>query len=79
MDNMQTQNVRFIKWCNVALALQNVTVLTYLPSIDFIPPPVYFVGVLNHHCQILIDVVKLSDKYNKAIRLNFCVFYFYTM
>ena len=26
LDNMQTQNVRFIKWCNVGL--QNVTVLT---------------------------------------------------
>ena len=54
LDNMQTQNVRFIKWCNVGLALQNGTVL---PSIDFIPPPVHFFGVLNDHCQILIDVV----------------------
>ena len=76
-DNMQTQNVRFIKWCNVGLALQNVTVLTYLPSIDFIPPPVYFVGALNDHCQILIDVFMLSDKHNKAIRLNLSVLYFY--
>ena len=57
LDDTQTQNVRFIKWCNVGLALQNVTVLTYLPSIDFIPLPVYFVGVLSDHCQILIDVV----------------------
>ena len=53
--------------------------INYLPSIDFIPPPVYFVGVLNDHCQILIDAVQLSDKHNKAIRLNFCVFYFYTV
>ena len=71
LDNMQTQNVRFIKWCNMSLALQNVTVL---PSIDSIPPPVYFVGVLNDPCQILIDAVQLSDKHNKAIHLNFCVF-----
>ena len=63
LDNMQTQNVR----------------LTYLPSIDFIPLPVYFVGVLNDYCQILIDVVQLSDKHNKAIRLSFCVFYFNAM
>ena len=63
----------------MGLALRNITVLTYLPSIDFIPPLVYFVGVLNDHCQILIDVVQLRDNHNKAIRLNFCVFYFYTM
>ena len=79
LENMQTQNVRFIEWCNMGLALQNVTVLTYLPSVDFIPPPVYLVGVLNDHCQILIAVIQLPDKHNKAIRLNFCVFYFYTM
>ena len=76
LDNMHSQNVRFMKWCNVGLALQHVTVL--MPFIDFIPPPVYFVGVLNDHCQILIDVVQFSDKHNKAIRLNFCVLYFYT-
>ena len=81
LDNMQRQNVRFIKWCNVGLALQNVTVLSYLPSIDFFPPPVYFVWVINDRCQILIDVVQLSDKHNKEIglRLNICEFYFYTM
>ena len=40
LNNMQMQNVTFIKWFNVGLALQNVRVLTYLPSIDFIPSPV---------------------------------------
>ena len=82
LNNMQTQNVRFIKkWRNVGLALQNVMVLTYLPSIDFIPPPVYFVGVLNDHCQILIDAVQLSDKHNKSIEptFEFLCIYFYIM
>ena len=63
LDIMQTQNVRL--WCNVCLALQNGTVLTYLPSINFIPPRV---GVLNDHCQILIDIVQLSDKHNKSLQ-----------
>ena len=79
-NNMQTQNVMFIKWCNVGLALQNVTVLTYLPSIDFIPPPVYFVGLLNDHCQILIDVVQLSDKHNKINTFEFlCILFLYNV